>query len=75
MAALSRLVLSGWQGSPIGDPAEPEALVYHRDGLFHDVLYVRGDADAEASRKNTIGTVIRRATGAVDEVVTEVLTW
>lgn len=76
VTALSRLVLCGWSGTPIGDPHAPEALVYLRDGgVFVDAVLVSGPTDAVATRRDLFGTVVRRERGDVVSVVGEVLGW
>ncbi|GAA1190143.1 hypothetical protein [Prauserella alba] len=76
MAALSRLVLAGWQGTPIGNPAAPEVLVYVRPrSAYVDSVYVTGPDRATAIRKNMLGSRLRNVDGTCAEVVNEVLGW
>lgn len=75
MAALSRLVLRGWVGTPIGDPSDPAALVYVRErGAVSDAVCVQSYDDAVATRE-VRGTTTRAVNGTVADVVHEVLSW
>ncbi|MGO1056704.1 hypothetical protein [Crossiella sp. CA198] len=72
---LRRLVLTGWTGSLIGNPANPEAIAYLREsGHAHDVVVVYGPEHAEAGR-SVGGRVVRRAEGTPSDVVASVLSW
>ncbi|RBM14807.1 hypothetical protein DI005_29485 [Prauserella sp. PE36] len=74
-AALSRLVLSGWRGTPVGDPTEPAALVYvHERGGVSDAVVVQGCDEAVATRE-VLGRTVRAVDGPAAEVVHEVLSW
>lgn len=74
-AALSRLVLCGWVGTPIGDPSDPAALVYVRErGAVSDAVCVQSYDDAVATRE-VCGTTTRAVNGTVADVVQKVLSW
>ncbi|MFF0147484.1 hypothetical protein ATK36_6189 [Amycolatopsis sulphurea] len=73
--ALSRLVLCGWEGTPIGDPSDPAALIYVRErGAVSDAACVQSYNDAVATRE-VRGTTTRAGNGTVADVVHEVLSW
>lgn len=74
-AALTRLVLSGWAGAPVGDPTQPDALVYVRErGAISDAVCVQSYDDAVATRE-VLGRTTRAVEGTVADVVGEVLSW
>ncbi|TCP38934.1 hypothetical protein EV191_1358 [Tamaricihabitans halophyticus] len=75
IAALRKLVLAGWSGVPLGNPAEPEALVYTRGRLgILDSVHVRSYDNAMAIRAER-GRNTRTSEGPVSKVVADVLSW
>ncbi|MCP3798418.1 hypothetical protein NLX83_04010 [Allokutzneria sp. A3M-2-11 16] len=75
ISALRRLVLAGWLGVPIGDPHEPDMLVYTRvTPVVEDSIRVKAHDDAIAFRR-VAGAITATAEGTVVDVVTTVLGW
>ncbi|MCK2258296.1 hypothetical protein [Crossiella sp. S99.1] len=75
LAALQRLALAGWLGVPIGDPRNPEMLLYTSSSFgVEDSVHVRAHDDAIAFRKIN-GTLTESTEGTVADVVAEALNW
>jgi hypothetical protein len=74
-ASLRRLVLSGWTATVVGEPTDPEAIVYMRDvpGMS-DAVLVKSYDDAVATR-TVVGHPVRTIQGTVSDVVDVVLAW
>ena len=76
LAALRRLIATGWTGEPIGNPDAPVMLVYRRTlpGGIEDELVVMDAAEVRASRR-VGGSVSLPTSGTVVEVVEAVTGW
>lgn len=75
VAALRRLVLSGWSATVVGEPSDPEAIVYIRDlGGTSDAVLVKSYDDAVATR-SVVGEQVTTIRGTVADIVDIVLAW
>ena len=73
--ALRCLVLMGWTATVIGDPCDPEALVYvHEKFGISDMVFVKSYDDAVATR-TVLGHTKKKINGTVSDVVDRVMTW
>ncbi|GAA4018135.1 hypothetical protein GCM10022247_46980 [Allokutzneria multivorans] len=73
--ALQRLMLAGWIGVPIGDPRDPDMLVYiRRTPVVEDSIRVKAHDDAVAFRR-VAGAITATAEGHVAAVVETALGW
>lgn len=75
MEALLKLVAEGFRLFVLGDPEEPESLVYVRErGHARDLIRVYGPDECEAVRM-VHQRLTRQTDGTTPQVVTAVLSW
>ncbi|MGO1050377.1 hypothetical protein [Crossiella sp. CA198] len=75
MSAVRKLVLLGFTGSSIGDPALPDVLMYGRRNLdMLDAVRVFGPDQAEAVRI-VQGRLVHEVSGTLPDVVQAIARW
>lgn len=75
VSALRRLVLCGWSATVVGDPSDPQAIVYIRDAHgLSDAVLVKSYDDAVATR-SIVGEPVTTIRGTVADIVDIVLAW
>jgi hypothetical protein len=76
LAALRRLIDTGWTGVPIGNPDAPVMLVYRRTlpSDVEDELVVMDAGEVHASR-HVGGSVLLPTSGTLTEVVAAATAW